>query len=318
VGTPATPEAGRTQYASVLFVHGTPLAESPMRDHPLTPMRDSNLVRLLRPQTPHPVSCVPWATVRHGDQAVRDQLAGAPGHVLVDALDDDDLDVSARSILALAEERPVVAAGAAGLGTALARTARARGTGAGAPAAVPAAAPGRPAPLAVRGRLIVAGSASAATRAQVAAFAGEQHTLDPLALADGREELDRVREALRRRPDHRAPVVVRAQNEPAQVAGAQRILGPERAASLIERALTDLTAFAVHELGYSHVLVAGGETSGAVVAGLGVQRLTVARQAAPGVPWTVGESAGRTVALLLKSGNFGDEDLFRSAWEVAP
>ncbi len=74
----------------------------------------------------------------------------------------------------------------------------------------------------------------------------------------------------------------------------------------------------MQELHYSHLLVAGGETSGAVVARLGVQRLAVGREAAPGVPWTVGESAGQPVALLLKSGNFGDAGLFSSAWEAAP
>lgn len=309
VGTPATPAAGRTQYASTVFVHGVPLAESPMRDHPLTPMRDSNVVRLLTPQTPQAVSAVTWETVRAGAPAVTARLRERTGHVLVDALTEDDLDVTAASILALAGQRSVVATGAAGLGTALARAA-VSAAGAREDAALP--------PLDVRGRLIVAGSVSTATRAQAAAFPGERHTLDPLALADGSAELDRVREALRRRADPRIPVLVSAQSDPAQVARAQRDLGTERAAALVEDALAAIALFAVQELHYSHLLVAGGETSGAVVARLGVQRLAVGREAAPGVPWTVGESAGQPVALLLKSGNFGDAGLFSSAWEAAP
>ena len=79
-----------------------------------------------------------------------------------------------------------------------------------------------------------------------------------------------------------------------------------------------MAAFAVHELGMSHLLVAGGETSGAVTARLGIARLLVGEQAAPGVPWTVAHSGERQVALLLKSGNFGQTGLFADAWEVAP
>ena len=111
------------------------------------------------------------------------------------------------------------------------------------------------------GRIILAGSASAATRGQIAAFGGERHILDPRELARDGRALDRVRDALAARDDRRAPVLVHSS---ADVAAAQRELGAERAARLLEDALADLAAFAVHELGYSHLLVAGGETSGAV------------------------------------------------------
>jgi uncharacterized protein YgbK (DUF1537 family) len=303
IGTPATPGSGRTQYQGTLFVDGVPLAESPMRDHPLTPMRDSDLVRLLRPQTDRPVGLVRWQEVQRGADAVAS--AAVDGHTLVDALTEHDLDVIAEAVLSVAAERPVVAGGGAGVATALARaTAGTEGDG-----LYPLP------PVPVTGRLILAGSASAATRAQIAAFSGERLVLDPLELDSGRAALDRARDALAVRTDRLAPVLVHAS---AEVAAAQRVLGAERAAALLETALSELAAFAVHELGVSHLVVAGGETSGAVTAGLGIDRLRIGAQAAPGVPWAVASSAGRTLAVLLKSGNFGGPGLFADAWEVAP
>lgn len=313
VGTPATPGARRTQYEGVLFADGVPLAESPMHDHPLTPMRDSSVVRLLAAQTAAPVSLARWEAVQRGpaevSSAVSRALASGRGHALVDALTEADLDIIASAILAAPGR--VVAGGGAGVGTALARSAVAASGGKRVGAALPE--------VPVTGRLILAGSASAATRAQTAAFAGERHTLDPLALAADDRALDRLRDALATRSDHREPVLIGSAPE---VARAQEQLGAERAAALVEDALSELAAFAVHELGYSHLLVAGGETSGAVTARLGVRRLLVGEQAAPGVPWTVARSTAdggeRTVALLLKSGNFGGPGLFTDAWEVAP
>jgi uncharacterized protein YgbK (DUF1537 family) len=307
VGTPATPGARRTQYEGVLFADGVPLAESPMRDHPLTPMRDSSVVRLLAPQTPAPVSLVRWEVVQRGAAEVA--AAIRPGHTLVDALTEADLDTIAQAVLSA--PGGIVAGGGAGVATALARAAVAATGGERPDTRLPE--------VPVTGRLVLAGSASAATRAQTAAFAGERHTVDPLALAADGRALDRLRDALAARADHREPVLIGSAPE---IARAQAELGAVRAAALVEDALSELAAFAVHELGYSHLLVAGGETSGAVTARLGVRRLLVGEQAAPGVPWTVGRSAAggsdRTVALLLKSGNFGASDLFSTAWEVAP
>lgn len=303
VGTPATPGSGRTQYQGTLFVDGVPLAESPMRDHPLTPMRDSDLVRLLRPQTERPVGLVRWQEVERGASAVA--AAVADGHTLVDALTETDLDAIAGAVLRLAEERPVVAGGGAGVGTALARAVV---------GSTPAGAVSLP-PVPVTGRVILAGSASAATRGQIAAFPGERLVLDPLDLAAGPSALDRARDALAARTDRLAPLLVHAAPE---VAAAQRALGAGRAAALLEDALSELASFAVHDLGVSHLVVAGGETSGAVASRLGIDRLRIGAQAAPGVPWAVAESAGRTVAVLLKSGNFGGPRLFTDAWEVAP
>ena len=251
-----------------------------MRDHPLTPMRDSDLTRLLSPQTREPVGLVRWEDVQRGPDAMA--AAVRDGHTLVDALTEDDLDVIAEAVLRLSAEGPVVAGGGAGVATALARVAaRAGGE---APRRDNVALPAVP----VTGRIILAGSASAATRGQVAAFGGERHILDPRELARDGRALDRVRDALAARDDRRAPVLVHSSPD---IVAAQRELGAERAARLLEEALADLAAFAVHELGYSHLLIAGGETSGAVTARLGISRLRIGAQAAPGVPWAVAAAA---------------------------
>lgn len=311
VGTPATPAADRTQYAGTLFVDGVPLAESSLRDHPLTPMRDSNVGRLLGRQATEPVSVVRWEEVRRGPSHLYDRLRSTRGHVLADALGEADLDTIAAAVLMAAADGPIVAGGAAGLGTALAREARrASGTS---PRSL-----ARLRGVPVTGRLTVAGSASAATRAQIAEFDGETHTIDPSRLARPggmEEELHRLLDLVGRVVGD-APLLVHA---PSDVATVQEELGIARAASLIETALAEFTSRAVHDRHVSHVIVAGGETSGAVTAALGVRRLRVGAQAAPGVPWAVGRTAAdHRVALLLKSGNFGGSDLFTTAWEVAP
>jgi uncharacterized protein YgbK (DUF1537 family) len=316
VGTPATPAAGRTQESGLLLIDGRPLAETPMRDHPLTPMRDSDVVRLLQAQTPAAVDLIPEAVVAGGPDAVaariREAADSGARHLLADARDENDLDSIAQAILTVATDRRVVAAGAAGVATALARTAATPG---GRSAIhLPAVPDG--------GRLILSGSASAATRAQNAAFDGVRITVDPHDLAsDTADAIDRLKSVVATALAGPSPVLVTATTSSDEVARIQRELGAERAAQLVEQALGELAAHAVSELGVTRLIVAGGETSGAVVARLGVGRLSVGEQVAPGVPWTTGvatAAASKTVALLLKSGNFGDERLFTTAWETAP
>ncbi|WP_210480288.1 3-oxo-tetronate kinase [Naasia sp. SYSU D00948] len=312
LGTPATPAAGRTQYLGHLFVGDRLLSESPMRDHPLTPMRDSDLVAVLSRQTPSPVVLLPLPAVRAGAGALAREIearaeSGAR-HLLVDAIDDGDLDVLA----AAADEVrvPLVLGGGAGVALALARR---RSTGA-APSAQVLPAGGA--------RLVLSGSASERTRQQVAAFPGPVLRLDPVALSrDGLDGLvARLRDVVTAAGED--PVLVSATAQPALVRAAQAALGVERAAELVESALGRLAVAGVRELGVRRLLVAGGETSGAVTSALGLRRLAVGTLAAPGVPWTTGRATAvpgsPEVALLLKSGNFGGPDLFRTAWETAP
>lgn len=312
VGTPATPRSGRTQYRGHLFVGDRLLSESPLRDHPLTPMRDPDLVRVLGPQTSSTIRLVPWDVVAEGvpalATALRARIAGPRTLVLADALRDADLDTLAAAVDALAGDAPVLLSGAAGFAAALARR-RAEHPGG----------TRRTRPVPPGGCLILSGSCSAATLAQVAAFAGPRFELDPLELLDDRggvlnRLLDAVAAELARDPDR--PVLVSSSAPPGRVRQVQQRAGGSPAA-LLEEATGWLAAAAVDSLGVRRLLVAGGETSGAVARAVGARRLAVGPPAAPGVPWMVTDE-GEPLALLLKSGNFGRSDLFTAAWGACP
>jgi uncharacterized protein YgbK (DUF1537 family) len=301
---PAFPENGRAVFMGVLFVGEQPLAESPMKDHPLTPMRDSNLMRLLEPQVTRPVGLANRLVVARGPEALRARLAalGAEGiaHVVVDAVADDDL----ATIAAACADMPLMTGGSA----------------------VAAPLPGiwlaegaleRDAPTARRREIepaavVLSGSCSAMTNRQVAAYrdrGGPALRLDPVALAA--EGLGRARDWLAAQPAEPAPIVY-ATAEPAEVRAAQAALGTARAGEIVEQALAAL-AVAARERGASRFVVAGGETAGAVMNALGVDRLEIGPEIAPGVPWCFAESAGRPIAVTLKSGNFGAETFFADA-----
>ena len=300
--TPAFPEAGRTVFKGHLFVGDLLLSDSPMRHHPLTPMTDANLVRVLQAQVKvTKVGLVDHRTLAKGEAALRERFAAleAEGNALAiaDAVTDDDLRLLARA----AKAQPVVVAGS--------------GLAIGIPAlyglAPNAAAAQLPPP---RGhRAVVSGSCSAATNAQVAAFrdaGGAAFAIDPLALAGGR---DLVGEALAwARPLLGAkPVLVYATAEPAAVKAVQAQLGVARAGALVEEALAAIAKGLV-DAGVGQLVVAGGETSGAVVQKLGVTALRIGPQIDPGVPWT---HTG-ALRLALKSGNFGGREFFSKAFDL--
>ncbi|OWA22119.1 hypothetical protein B9W64_03255 [Streptomyces sp. CS159] len=298
---PASPPNGRTVYQGHLFVQDQLLSDSPLRHHPLNPMTDSALVRLLAAQTRHRVGLIDWATVRRGVEAVRaavvrHQQAGVR-HIVADALTDDDLAVLGSATL----ELPVVA-GAAGL---------AEGLGHAYPATGPAAAEPKP----PEGRAaVLAGSCSARTLEQIAQFyaAGLPSLhLDVLAAATGR---DVTGEALAwyAQQDPDLPVLVYASASPEELAAVQAQLGVAEAAAQVEELLGTLASHLV-ERGVRRLLVAGGETSGAVTTALGVRAVLVGEEADPGVPWTYASTTNGDLALMLKSGNFGAPDLFTRA-----
>ena len=294
---PAFPENGRSIYMGNLFVGQQPLAESPMKDHPLTPMRDSNLMRLLAPQVTGEVALVDRLTVARGAGAVRAALdATDASHVVVDAVADDDL-----AVIAEACRDDVLMTGGSAVAAPLPGLYRAAGlvdavTGAG------FAMPDGPA-------LVLSGSCSAMTRRQVADYAGANpaYRLDPLAL-----DRDGVQPALDWLAGQAGAPLVYATAEPEAVRAAQEALGRARAGEIVEDALAAI-AVSQRNRGVRRIVVAGGETSGAVTQALGVARLDVGPEIAPGVPWCAADSGGARVALALKSGNFGTEDFFARA-----
>lgn len=301
VACPAFPDNGRTVYAAHLFVHGTLLSESSMRHHPLTPMTDANLLRVLGAQSASKVGSLGLASIVRGearDALVRLRTDGV-NVAVTDTVSNDDL-----ARLAGATGDLTLLTGGSGLAAYLAPPA-ARDAGA-------FRAPRGP-------RAILAGSCSAATLAQlghVRALYPSRH-LDPLDLARNFDLTVNDALAWARPQLSDVPVVIAASDEPGRVKAAQNALGVERAGTLVEDALARIAArlvdFGVRQLG-----VAGGETSGAVTKALGVRTLEIGPAIDPGVPWTIARGGGPPVALALKSGNFGGEDFLARMWSALP
>lgn len=298
---PAFPENGRAVFMGHLFVGRDPLSESPMKDHPLTPMRDSSLLRLLQPQVKGQVGLIDRLTVARGPDAIRDALAQLAhdniAHVIIDAVADEDL----ATIAAAAHHLPLLTGGSA-LAQPLPEL-LAQDREQAEPFTPPATAPET---------LILSGSCSAMTNRQVAAYlatGAPSYQLDPLTLAEHgpRPALDWLNQQNLRH----APLLY-ATADPQSVEAAQAQLGQTRAGQLVEDTLA-ACATTARDHGARRFVVAGGETSGAVTQGLGITRLNVGREIAPGVPWCFAQTAGHPVALALKSGNFGAETFFTDA-----
>lgn len=305
IACPAFPTAGRTIYRGYLFVGDVLLSESGMKDHPLTPMRDASLVRLLAAQTPHRVGLVEHATVGQGAAAVAaafdDHRKAGERFAIVDALTDADLLSIGEAVAGL----PLVTGGS-GVALGLPENLRRQGRlgDAAAPELPPAA--GR--------RVVLAGSCSEATRAQVARARADgwpAFAVDPLAIAAGD---DVAGAALAWLDTHggEAPALIHSSAPPEDVARVQAQLGIDEAGALVEATMGRIAAgLATRDVG--QIIIAGGETAGAAVQGLGVKALRIGPEIDPGVPWTEALSTP-PLALALKSGNFGGKDFFAKAF----
>ncbi len=311
IACPAFPENQRTVFKGHLFVGDQLLSDSGMRHHPLTPMTDANLVRVLQAQCRSKVGLVTHDVVAQGPKALRARFAALQEEgvriAVLDAISNDDL---MRIGLALAG-MPLVTAGS-GIAIGLPQNWQASGMlakGLKTDALPPAC--GLSA--------VVSGSCSLATNAQVAHFkrAGlATFEVDPLAIAAGE---DVAAQALNWAGPRLAEglVLVYATAEPDAVKSVQARLGAARAGELVEQALSRIAAGLV-ERGVRQIVVAGGETSGAVVQALGVRQMTIGPQIDPGVPWTAARSPlcpREVLHVALKSGNFGAVDFFTKAFE---
>lgn len=316
---PALPVNGRTVYQGHLFVHDQPLDESGMRDHPVTPMTDSSLVRLMQAQARGRAVVLPYATVEAGPEAVRQALEDARASGARYAVPDT---VEMRHLETLGEaltQMPLITGGS-GIGYGLARAVtRARAVtepevGDSSSAATDwSFAPG-PA-------VVLSGSSSQMTNAQVHAYRTRAAALAldiDSVLADAEAYCAEVLDWVTRQqgPDALAPLVY-ATASPDEVRAAQQQHGAQELSAAIEDFFSRL-AGALRARGTRRFIVAGGETSGAVTQGLGVRGFEVGPQIAPGVPWTrtLPGVDQETLDLALKSGNFGDEDFFSTAQQL--
>jgi uncharacterized protein YgbK (DUF1537 family) len=303
--TPAFPETGRTVYKGHLFVGELPLNESPLRHHPLNPMHDANLVRVLSRQTTLPVFNLDVQTLANGvdrSQARIAQLASErPCAIIADAISDSDLERLGE--LALASP---VSIGASGLGAGLARSLlRSSERWARAPQ-----------PLASVGGFsaVLVGSCSTRTLDQIEAAEKVMPVmrLDPDRLvASGGDIAPAV--AFARKHIGKCPFVISASGRPDIVRAVQETYGRKAAGLAIEQALAAIAAELV-ALGARRLVVAGGETSGAVVDRLAITSFEVGEELAAGVPKlrTIGRAGGELM-MVLKSGNFGGIDFFAEA-----
>jgi uncharacterized protein YgbK (DUF1537 family) len=308
IACPSFPAAGRTTYRGHLFVGDALLSDSPLKDHPLNPMHDANLVRVLSRQTALPVGLVTIDTIAQGEAAVRQafaaQAAAGKRILIVDTLQDADL----RTIGAACSDMPLVTGGS-GIALGLAANFVRAGKVAPRPVQARMAAP--------QGRAVVlAGSCSVATRGQIAAAKAAglpALALDVDALLSGQQSAASLAAWAVAQPQDRIPLIY-SSADPATLHEIQARLGQHASGVLVETTLAEVARL-LQAAGFSRYLIAGGETSGAVVAALGVTTLEIGPEIAPGVPWTRSIS-GPDLVLALKSGNFGAEDFFLKAWSL--
>ena len=327
---PAFPENGRTVFKGHLFVGDLLLSDSPMRHHPLTPMLDANLVRVLQAQGCPNVGLIQHSDVARGTAAVLQRMAALQSEgcqlAIADAVNNADLMTLGAAVK---DQRLVIA----GSGVAIGLPQNFGITPSDLAAKLPA-----PKGL----RAIISGSCSAASNAQVRHFiehGGSAFRVDALALAAGD---DVVAQALRwartaqtshssrnsslnssRNPSGNAALLIYATATPEAVREVQSRWGAQAAGELIERALAAIALGLVRELGVRQLVVAGGETSGACVQALGATHMRIGAAISPGVPWCFagialdgvpGETTNEGIHLALKSGNFGEVDFFTQAF----
>jgi uncharacterized protein YgbK (DUF1537 family) len=300
---PAFPATGRTVYQGYLFVGNVLLSESSMRHHPLNPMADAALVRVLQRQSRGRVGLIAYDIVRQGSAAIRDAMemlrADGVRLAIVDALTDADLTAIGAACTGLK-----LITGGSGLALGLPENFRQAGVlqqkTAGALPAIEGYA------------AVLAGSCSAATQRQVNEMKRhcESFEIDPIELRSRNDVVQQALQWARSRLGER-PLLIYSTADPGSVEKAQAALGRERAGHLVEQALGNIAKGLV-SLGVRRLVVAGGETSGAVVTALGVEGLRIGVEIDPGVPWTASLS-DTPLGLALKSGNFGADDFFLKA-----
>ena len=305
IATPAFPDNGRTVFKGYLFAGNVLLNESGMQNHPLTPMTDPNLVRVMQAQTQRKVGLIDYKTVAQGEAAIRERISAlrteSVGVAIVDATSNADLLLLGPAL----KDMPLVTAGS--------------GVAIGLPAnfGLKPSLQASHLPAASGMQAVVSGSCSVATNAQVAHFKATGRpalAIDPSSLMNGQSDA-LVQQVLAWAAPllKDGPVLVYSTAEPEAVKQVQTQLGVAEAGALVENALAAVSRGLV-DLGVQQLVVAGGETSGACVQALGIAQLQIGPQIDPGVPWCFAPTAAGGVHIALKSGNFGSEDFFTKAF----
>ena len=308
IATPAFPDNKRTVFKGYLFVGDVLLNESGMQNHPLTPMNDANLVRVMQSQTKRRVGLIDYGVVARGEAAVRERIAALKadgvGVAIVDATSNDDLLRLGPALKGM----PLVTAGS--------------GVAIGLPAnfGIKPSSQASRLPPANGLQAVVSGSCSLATNRQVAHFIASGRpamALEPMRLASGDDVAAQVL-AWAAPLLASGPVLVYSTAESDAVKAVQGKLGVEQAGAMVERTLAAI-ALGLVKLGVQQLVVAGGETSGACVQALGITQMQIGPQIDPGVPWCYSSCAASATGglhLTLKSGNFGTDDFMLKAFTM--
>jgi uncharacterized protein YgbK (DUF1537 family) len=304
IATPAFPDNGRTVFKGYLFVGDVLLNESGMQHHPLTPMVDANLVRVMQAQCKSKVGLLSHKTIAQGTASIGQEINNLKQQgvriAIVDAVSNDDLMRLGPALKGM----PLVTAGS-GVAIGLPQN---FGLSPTPQASVLPKASGLQA--------VVSGSCSQATNRQVAHFIASgrpSFLIDPLHLKGSWEDL--VQEALAWAQGHLStgPVLVYSTATPESVQAVQSQLGVEAAGHQVEQALAAI-ARGLLQQGVHQLVLAGGETSGACVQALSIEQLQIGPQIDPGVPWCHAHTPMGGVHITLKSGNFGTDDFFTKAF----
>jgi 3-dehydrotetronate 4-kinase len=316
IACPAFPTNGRTIKNGDLYVGDVLLSESGMRNHPLTPMTDSNLVRVLGRQTHHGVGLVNWETVRKGPKDIEHALEGLVEsnhrYAIVDAIDDHDLE----HIGTACADHPLITGGS-GVALGLPENFKRQGSLKSVPL---------PKPPTIKGRsAILAGSCSEMTLSQLAHTQNKtdwpHRRIDSKCVEDPDGTIKDILDWAARQPSDK-PVVIYSSAAPDEIAALHEKIGREHSGELMERIISGIAAGLAPQ-GVTQFVLAGGETSGAVLQALKVKSLRIGPEIDPGVPWTEAVTEAMTeaqleptLALTLKSGNFGAEDFFVKALKM--
>ncbi len=298
---PALPVNGRTVRDGILYVNGVPLADSPMKNHPLNPMWESDIAKLMEPQSKYPCLKVSVEQMKCGKESVWREIEGKTAGVTHFYLVPDYYEDAHAEWIADIFGESTVLSGGSGILTALGRRAMDGGdTGESLPSAVPGKA------------VILAGSCSEATRRQIHEYEKDHHRLvkmDPLRLIGGIDQA----ESYWRQAEDQDGVLIYSSDSPEEVEKVQKAVG-NSASEHLEKTTAELALLARKE-GYTRFIVAGGETSGAVTQALGYDAYWIGSSVAPGVPIMM-PLGHPEIRLILKSGNFGQPDFFFRAVEM--
>lgn len=303
---PTFPKNGRTVYQGHLFVGSQLLSDSPMKDHPLTPMTQSNLVALMTDQSRYKVGLIPLEEVRRGAgcilKKVNELKKQGASYGVIDAISEDDL-----KTIGQAARHHLLLTGGSAVAQGLANNfKKARNLIEEPTSFIPQ----------IQGRkLVLAGSCSVATRNQISAVSDKWPSfkieMDKVVLNENYRD-DIVNWGLSQRGN--TPLLIYSSSQPEDLKLIQEKYGVEKSGILIEKLMGEI-AIQLTQKGFRNLVVAGGETSGAVVAALNIKILRIGAEIDPGVPWTQSDDSD-LIALALKAGNFGQRDFFEKAFQM--